>query len=122
MVKLFLCCMPPFSQVTGRRRVLLISPSQAFRGGYPFPVHHPYDTYCMPDLEAPNPGMWPEVAGLHGRVAILQPGEVLYIPAYWCAAGMEPHVLRGGRLRPVHGMDWSFPNHPHLDPFMPGLS
>jgi len=73
------------AQLTGRRRVLLIPPSAAFGGMYPFPVAHPYDRYSMVDLETLDPGEWPGCTQVRGIVAVLRPGDVLYVPAYWFA-------------------------------------
>lgn len=70
-------------QVTGRRRVLLLNPGQAFEGLYPYPIHHTYDRYCMVDLEEPDLGLWPKFSGVRGQTAILGPGDALYVPAYW---------------------------------------
>ena len=82
-------------QVTGRQRVLLLSPQQAFAGLYPYPVHHTYDTYSMVDLEALDPGLWPKFGQVRGRTAILQPGDVLFVPQYWWVGGWA-----GGHVRP----------------------
>ena len=71
------------AQVTGRRRVLLLGPGQAFDGLYPYPSHHTYDRYSMADLEAPDAGLWPKLGGVRGVTAILEPGDLLYVPAYW---------------------------------------
>jgi hypothetical protein len=49
-------------QVTGRRRILLMSPATAFDGMYPYPTHHPYDMYSMVDLEKVDLGMWPKTS------------------------------------------------------------
>lgn len=70
-------------QVTGRTRVLLLSPQHAFGGLYPYPVHHCYDGYSMVDLEAADLGMWPKFPCVRGLAVILQPGDVLYVPQYW---------------------------------------
>lgn len=81
------------TQVTGCQRILLIPPDQAFDGMYPYPVHHPYDTYSMVDLEKPDVGQWPHNAKVKGLCCILKPGDVLYLPAYWyvlqAACGMQ---------------------------------
>lgn len=72
------------AQVAGRRRVLLLPPGQAFDGLYPYPTHHPYDRYSMVDFEAPDAGLWPEFGGgVRGLAAVLAPGDVLYVPAFW---------------------------------------
>ena len=78
------------AQVAGRRRVLLLSPEQAFEGLYPYPIHHTYDRYSMVDLEATDLGLWPQAAGLRGLTAVLEPGDVLFVPAYWSAAPPAP--------------------------------
>jgi len=77
--------------VAGRRRVLLLPPTLAYTGMYPYPVAHPYDRYAMPDLERPNAAAWPALAGARGSVALLRPGDLLFVPAFWCAlAGARP--------------------------------
>ena len=68
----------------GRCRALLIPPDYAFRGLYAYPVHHPYDSYAMPDLEHPNCESWAGLASVRGSVAHLGPGSVLFVPAFWC--------------------------------------
>ncbi|KAI7844155.1 hypothetical protein COHA_002290 [Chlorella ohadii] len=84
------------AQVAGSRRVLLLPPGQAFEGLYPYPVHHPYDRYSMVDFEAPDAGLWPKFGGgVRGVAAVLHPGDVLYVPAYWFAhvQHLEPECL-----------------------------
>ena len=73
------------AQISGRRRVLLIPPSSAFDGMFPYPVAHPYDTYSMVDLESLDPGMWPGCTNVRGVVALLRPGDILHKPAFWFA-------------------------------------
>ncbi|UPR02111.1 JmjC domain-containing protein [Chloropicon primus] len=74
-------------QVRGRTRVLLLDPSLAFEGLYPYPVHHPYDGYSMVDFEAEedaNKSLWPLFGeNVRGKECILEPGEVLYVPQYF---------------------------------------
>ncbi|KAK9832042.1 hypothetical protein WJX81_001230 [Elliptochloris bilobata] len=72
-------------QIAGRRRVLLLAPAHVFAGLYPFPVAHPYDGYAMPDLERPDAVAWPALTGVRGCVALLRPGDVLFVPAFWFA-------------------------------------
>lgn len=76
------------AQASGRCRVTLFDPSQAFEGLYPYPVHHGYDSYAMVDLEKPELDRWPKAAGLRGIKALLHPGDCLFVPAYWCAGGV----------------------------------
>ena len=53
---------------------------------YPYPVHHPYDRYAMVDLDCVDAGDWPDFARVHGSVAILEPGDLLFVPQFWCAS------------------------------------
>lgn len=75
------------AQITGKTRFLLIPPSLAFTGLYPYPVHHPLDKYSMVDLEAGdeiNAKHWPLFKEkVRGKECILHPGDVLYIPQYY---------------------------------------
>lgn len=71
------------AQLSGRRRVLLLPPSAAFKGLYPYPVAHPYDKYSMVDLERLDPDKWPGCTQVQGHAAVLSPGDVLYVPAFW---------------------------------------
>jgi hypothetical protein len=58
-------------QVTGRQRVLLLPPEQAFSGVYPYPVHHPYDRYSAVDWEEPELDHWPAAAQVGWRQGAL---------------------------------------------------
>lgn len=60
-----------------------MDPSLAFRGLYPFPVHHGYDGYSMVDFEKLNLRMWPLSSKVTGLKAVLHPGDVLFVPNYW---------------------------------------
>lgn len=64
---------------------------QAFRGLYPYPVHHPYDQYSMVDFDRPDTAAWPKfLSGVRGRCCILEPGDLLFVPQYWWAAVHRP--------------------------------
>ena len=69
--------------MSGRRRILLIAPDHAHHGMYPFAWHHTYDGYAMPDLDSPDQEAWPELGRVRGLSIVLQPGQLLFIPAYW---------------------------------------
>ena len=56
---------------------------QAFNGLAPYPVHHAYDGHAMVDIEQPDLQMWPDATQLAGRVVILAPGDVLFVPRFW---------------------------------------
>ncbi len=74
-------------QVKGERRVVIIDPKHSFEGLYPYPVHHPYDSYSMVDWERPDQQMWPMSGDVRGRVCTLQPGDTLFIPSCWQVPG-----------------------------------
>jgi hypothetical protein len=70
-------------QVSGRRRITMISPDQTFRRMYPYPTHHPYDGMAMASIETLERDRWPGVTDVSLQRAILEPGDALFVPAYW---------------------------------------
>ena len=109
------------AQVAGRRRVLLVAPAATFAGLYPYPVHHPYDGFSMVDFDAVEPDRWPKFAGCaagaggleerggRAAVAVLEPGDLLFVPAFWWChvqeldaggVAVEVAVGRGARVLP----------------------
>ena len=74
---------------------------QAFQGVYPYPVHHPYDRYSMVDLDAVDAEEWPEFGSVRGCVCILEPGDLLFVPQFWCVP--PPGVCTFYRL---HSAAW----------------
>ena len=68
-----------FAQLVGTKRCLLFPPSD-FHGLYPFPVHHPHDRQAQVDLYNPDLSRFPKFAEVRPLEAVLQPGELLYIP------------------------------------------
>jgi len=84
------------AQLKGRRRILLVDPSQSYKGMYPYPCDHTYDRQSMVDLEAPNYDDWPRFAQVKGTVCILEPGEVLYTPM----VRLRDHLSAPGRDHP----------------------
>ena len=71
-----------FAQVSGYKRCILLDPVM-FKCVYPFPVYHPCDRQCMVDLRNPDFNRFPKLKDVKGCEAIVGPGDVLYIPAYW---------------------------------------
>ncbi|KAF8063107.1 CPI1 [Scenedesmus sp. PABB004] len=71
------------AQVAGGARVLLLPPEAGWRGGYAFPVAHPYDGYSAVDWEEPALEHWPAAAGVRGLVCELHPGDSLLVPGGW---------------------------------------
>jgi len=96
-------------QIHGRRRILLINPDQTFKEGmYPYPTAHPYDKFTMVDLDDVNYGQFPRFAGVRGMTCVVNPGDILYIPAGWwrheqglCSehSALEITVAAGERIR-----------------------
>ena len=70
-------------QIVGRRRVLLVSPDQSYKGMYPYPVSHPYDGYSMVDLDDVDYSKFPKIAGVRGQTCVVEPGDVLFVPEGW---------------------------------------
>jgi hypothetical protein len=102
------------TQIRGRKRVLLFHPRHYFRL-YPYPVGHPLDNYSMvPDPEAADLNRFPAVARAQSIEAILEAGDVLWLPAYWwhyvCQPdeGEENITLNfwAGRGRPLSHVEW----------------
>ena len=71
------------AQVAGRKQVLLFPPSQTWQL-YPYPVKHPMDNFAMVDVENPDVGRFPALVRAKALEAILEPGDVLWLPRfYW---------------------------------------
>jgi hypothetical protein len=71
-------------QLLGRRRVTLVSPDQTYRGVYPFPIAHPLDGRSAVDWSDVDYARFPNAANVRGAVAILEPGDGLFVPeAFW---------------------------------------
>jgi len=89
----FLC------QISGRKRVVLLAPSQA-RFLYLHPLHHPLDMRPRVDLRAPDLERFPKLAEAESLEAILEPGQVLFLPRWWWH---EIETLDGGLDQPGRG-------------------
>lgn len=70
-----------FTQLVGRKRVLCFLPSQ-WPFIYPYPSHHPMDTYAQVDVEAPDLERFPALRRARGLECTLEPGDVLWLPSY----------------------------------------
>ena len=71
-----------FAQVRGRKRIILYSP-EYWSSFYTHPVGHTADRQSQVDMYRPDYERFPRLAKAKGVEAILQPGEVIYIPALW---------------------------------------
>mmetsp|Transcript_15564 Transcript_15564/g.41774 ORF Transcript_15564/g.41774 Transcript_15564/m.41774 type:complete len:540 (+) Transcript_15564:60-1679(+) len=70
------------AQLAGRKRVLLWAPKD-WNKLYPFPLHHPNDRQSQVDMRAPDLERFPRFAEAQAFEAVLEPGDVLFIPQYW---------------------------------------
>lgn len=70
------------AQLAGRKRVVLFPPSQSFLL-YPYAVGHPCDNFSMVDVSDPDLERFPALRHACGYEAVLEPGDVLFIPRYW---------------------------------------
>lgn len=70
-------------QLSGRRRYILVSPSNTFEGMYPYPTAHPYDKFAMPNLERIDDDAWPGLKNVKMYRAVIGPGDLMFVPSYW---------------------------------------
>jgi len=78
------------AQVYGRKRFRLWSPDQH---PYIYAVRISDDTWVSPvDWQQPNFEEYPKFAQAEGAEVILEPGEMLYIPAFWWHAARSESV------------------------------
>ncbi|XP_046864520.1 hypoxia-inducible factor 1-alpha inhibitor-like [Xenia sp. Carnegie-2017] len=71
-----------FIQLQGWKRFILFSPDH-FGKLYPYPLGHPHDRQSMVDIEYPDYQRFPKFRHVKGLMAILGPGDVLYLPSCW---------------------------------------
>jgi hypothetical protein len=71
-----------FAQVYGRKRITLFDPAQT-EWLYPYPVHAVMKHLSFVDVENPDLIRRPEYRKARPMECVLEPGELLYIPAYW---------------------------------------
>ncbi|KAG8462863.1 hypothetical protein KFE25_001636 [Diacronema lutheri] len=70
------------AQLCGRKRLLLWRPAD-WPCLYPFPLFHPCDRQTSLDLRAVDLAKFPKFADAQPLEAVLQPGDVLFLPQYW---------------------------------------
>ncbi|XP_028404234.1 hypoxia-inducible factor 1-alpha inhibitor-like [Dendronephthya gigantea] len=71
-----------FIQLQGRKRFILFSPDQ-YTNLYPHPIGHPHDRQSQVDLDTPDYERFPKFRNVQSIEAILEPGDVLYVPTNW---------------------------------------
>jgi Cupin-like domain len=71
-----------FAQVYGRKHMTLFDPVQT-EWLYPYPVRAVMKHLSFVDVENPDLIRYPEYRKTQPMECILEPGELLYLPAYW---------------------------------------
>src|SRR5262249_21988689 len=71
-----------FAQVEGRKRFLLFNPSQ-FDRLYPGPLNTRTQHLSRIDLTAPDLDRFPKLAKAEYWEAVVTPGDLLFMPAFW---------------------------------------
>ena len=66
----------------GQRRYILSHPNQCANVAL-LPEHHPSARHSAVDYAQPDLQTYPEFANAEGNEVVLQPGQVLFLPAYW---------------------------------------
>ncbi|MEX1367952.1 MAG: cupin-like domain-containing protein [Nannocystaceae bacterium] len=82
-----------YVQAYGSKRVLLYDPED-LDGLYPFPMASPSPHISHVDPEAPDRARYPAFASLGAWEAVLEPGDVLVLPAFWWhhVRSVEPSI------------------------------
>jgi hypothetical protein len=71
-----------FAQVEGRKRFLLFNPAQ-FDALYPGPLNTRIESLSRVDLSRPDFQRFPKLAEVEYWEAVVGPGDLLFMPAYW---------------------------------------
>jgi hypothetical protein len=71
-----------FAQVEGRKRFLLFNPAQ-FDVLYPGPINTRIEGQSRVDLSRPDFRRFPKLAEVEYWEAVVEPGDLLFMPAYW---------------------------------------
>ena len=70
------------SQICGRKRVLLFEPKQTSLL-YPFPAHSKIPHMSQLNIDQPDIDKFPKFQKAKYMECLLEPGEMLFIPAFW---------------------------------------
>jgi len=71
-----------FAQVYGRKRLTLFDPMQTDLL-YPYPIEASASHVSFIDPERPDFGKYPRFRQAQALTGVIEPGELLYLPAYW---------------------------------------
>jgi len=71
-----------FMQMVGRKRFILFPPWET-KNLYPNPSIHPCNRKAQVDFDDPDLETYPKFKNAKAFVAILNPGDLLYIPPFW---------------------------------------
>ena len=107
------------AQLQGVKHFLLFPPHAASQL-YPYPVGHPMDNFAMCEpLDSPDLDRFPRLAGARGHAVALQPGEVLWLPAFWWhhVQSAEPSATLEGPVENLSINFWCAPCNVPLAPF-----
>src|SRR5262245_40442022 len=70
------------AQVVGRKRFTLVAPRHS-AGLYPKTILDSIPNGCHADIERPDFGRFPKLRAIETAVAVLEPGDAIYIPRRW---------------------------------------
>ncbi|HJP93829.1 MAG TPA: cupin-like domain-containing protein [Pyrinomonadaceae bacterium] len=71
-----------FAQVYGRKRLTLFDPMQTDLL-YPYPLESSASHVSFINLQQPDFGKYPKFRQARALTSLIEPGELLYLPAYW---------------------------------------
>lgn len=71
-----------FAQIEGRKRFVLFNPDQ-FEDLYPGPLNTRSESFSRVDLKRPDFKRFPRLADVEYWEAVVWPGDLLFMPAYW---------------------------------------
>jgi len=82
-----------FTQIYGRKRFILMPP-EAWERVYLYPYLHPGSQQAQIDLNRPDSTRFPDYQDIHAFEAVLEPGDVLFVPPLWFhhVIALEPSV------------------------------
>mmetsp|Transcript_131629 Transcript_131629/g.196146 ORF Transcript_131629/g.196146 Transcript_131629/m.196146 type:complete len:379 (+) Transcript_131629:7-1143(+) len=75
-------CHNIMAHIQGEKRFILFHPHN-FDSMYPFPKHHAADRQSQVNFYAPQTDLYPKHGEAVAVEALLNPGDVLYLPPYW---------------------------------------
>eukprot|EP00026_Physarum_polycephalum_P008946 Phypoly_transcript_09053.p1 GENE.Phypoly_transcript_09053~~Phypoly_transcript_09053.p1 ORF type:complete len:477 (-),score=74.61 Phypoly_transcript_09053:15-1313(-) len=71
-----------YVHISGRKRFILFPPTE-WKNLYMYPRLHPQFHKAQVEFEHPDLARFPNYANAKGYEALLEPGDVMYVPPYW---------------------------------------